>query len=396
MLSSALSLLLASAQPGAASQPPGDSQNITVVGQRIRDQRDLLARCLARNCPPNEDIDATLGLAEMQFERGDYRGARQTIRESVSRNRRHAATYPLPVSDLYRSLSRVARHMGEEREARLSALRIGETLEAGFGASDPRLFGARLEYANTLLVTGDRVRAVPVLEDIERDAQRAGRADVAGMARLRLLWIRYLGRPTGPARAELAQLARSTEPADRFLSVGATILLAGIHRREGDHRTADEMIARLGRVHGGQRSLVYEPPYRLHFQPPPPPTREQGALPFISSDDLRNHGVSERTWIDVGFWINGDGTVRDLEVVRQGEPHQWAEPLLDAIRGRRYSASADGSPTYRLERYTYTATLETRTGSLMRQRSPYGRVEYLDLTQEGAERTQPPAPARQP
>jgi hypothetical protein len=394
MISSGLSLFLASLATQAPAQaPPAEtgSQNITVVGRRIQDQREVLARCLARNCPPNEDIDATLGLAEMQFEAGDYRGARQTMRESVGRNRRHAAAYPVPVSDLYRSLSRVASHMGEEREARLSALRIGETLEAGFGAGDPRLLGARMEYANTLLTTGDRVRAIPVLEDLERDARRAGRADVADMAQLRLLWIRYLGGQKGPVKAQLERLARASAPADRFLSVGATVLLAGIHRREGDARTADALIAQLGRMHGGQRAMIFQPPYQLRFQGP---AVEAGG--FVGADDLRNSTVSERTWIDVGFWINPDGTVRDLEVVREGEPHVWAEPLLEAIRGRRYSASADGSATYRLERYTYTANLEARTGSLSRQRSTQGRVEYLDLTREGAEPGEPPAPGRQP
>lgn len=45
-----------------AEQPATADRTIVVTGQRILDYRDRLAACLARRCPPNEDIDATLAL----------------------------------------------------------------------------------------------------------------------------------------------------------------------------------------------------------------------------------------------------------------------------------------------------------------------------------------------
>ena len=62
------------------------------------------------------------------------------------------------------------------------------------------------------------------------------------------------------------------------------------------------------------------------------------------------------------------------------------EPLLKAIAGRMYSRPANGTPVYKLERYTYTSGYEVRTGSRLAQRSPMGRIEYLDLTNPGAGR----------
>jgi hypothetical protein len=265
--------------------------------------------------------------------------------------------------------------MGEDDEARVAAINIMETLERGFGDDDHRLFGARLEYADTLLGIRRGAQALHELESIRRDARRAGRHDVAAMAELRSLWVQYVAMPTGPAKSRLIERSRSTDPDDVFLSVGARILLASIYRREGDAGRADAMLAEIARTSGGARALVYEPPYRLHFQPVDP----AGDM-TVAVDERRNPELGQGTWIDVGFWVDAAGAVSELQIVRQGVSPRWAEPLLEAIRGRRYTPSADGRPTYRLERYTYTSGYESRTGSLIRQRSPNGRVEYLDLS----------------
>ena len=45
----------------SARPQSGEGQEITVTGRRIQDYRARLAACLARRCPPNEDVDATPG-----------------------------------------------------------------------------------------------------------------------------------------------------------------------------------------------------------------------------------------------------------------------------------------------------------------------------------------------
>jgi hypothetical protein len=62
-------LLQAASTHAPAAVPPQnpDNQTIVVIGNRIQMYRDRLAACLARNCPPDEDIDATTALAEALF-----------------------------------------------------------------------------------------------------------------------------------------------------------------------------------------------------------------------------------------------------------------------------------------------------------------------------------------
>ena len=105
MLLAAVTILLSS-----ASGPTDPA--IIVTGRNISDKKAALADCLARKCPPNEDIDATLALAETLLIAGKYRDARFALLGALGRNKRFAMAYPIPVSDLYRANGRVAAHLG--------------------------------------------------------------------------------------------------------------------------------------------------------------------------------------------------------------------------------------------------------------------------------------------
>src|SRR5262245_44017806 len=71
---------------------------IVVVGQPIDDAANNLSACLARSCKPDEDIKATLRLAETQLLAGKYRDARKTLLASLGRNEDWKKAYPVPVS----------------------------------------------------------------------------------------------------------------------------------------------------------------------------------------------------------------------------------------------------------------------------------------------------------
>lgn len=372
--------LALSAAPAAAQEQdrPGQTADpIVVTGTRISDYRARLEACLARNCPPNEDIDATLALAEVLFEAGEYRDARQAIAASLRRNRDEARGYPEPVSDLYRASARVARHLGNDSEASQSTRGILQALRQGIPQEDHRHFTARLEISEHLIATGNYVGAQRELADLGRRASRAGRQDVADVAELRSLWVGYVADPRGPSRSRLIELSRSTDPANLLKTIGSKILLARIFREEGDIARSDALIAEIGR-RGSRRALLYSPPYELavreNFGP--------GGDITPSSITTRLSDNFEDAWIDVGFWVQSDGRVAGLEILRKGASTGWAGPLLESIRGRVYSPSTDNVPTYRLERYTYTAGYEIQTGSRLPRRSPRARVEYFDLTDE--------------
>src|SRR5690349_6634013 len=159
MLKAISSILLAagtaaSAQAQAQAQPQsqpaaGPEQNVLVIGDREAYRRRL-AECLARRCPPNEDIDATTALAEVLFDEGEYREARSVLRASIGRNRDEAARYPEPVSDLYRATARVTRQLGFDQEAQRYTWQILSALRAGLPVEDHRHFTARLEIVESL------------------------------------------------------------------------------------------------------------------------------------------------------------------------------------------------------------------------------------------------------
>lgn len=368
-----IGLAAAAAQPAAAPRQD-EGPAIVVTGERIKDLRRALEECLARNCPPSEDVDATLALAEAEFLNGDYEDAEQSIRASVSRNQRHAARYPEPVADLWRSQARVQAHRGLDPQALRSTRNILNTLREGLPREDHRHFTARLELVEIMSRTGDLRGAAEQLRELERTARAAGREDVARVAAMRLLRISYLasGR-SGPALRRLEQLAALTDPDRQFEAVSARMFLARVYRQRGDIARSDRLLAGIPRSGDDRRQLLYAPPLDL---------------PEDQSEDSRTSGSTTRriadnfhnTWLDIGYWIEPSGRVSGLEILRQGSSPDWAGPLLKSIRGRVYAPSGDGTPSYRLERYSYTAPFELVTGSRILARSRRARIEFVDLT----------------
>ncbi|HYI49314.1 MAG TPA: hypothetical protein VEX35_12705 [Allosphingosinicella sp.] len=381
----------------AHAQPPGGdaSQNITVTGVPLPDLRARLAACLARNCPPDEDIDATMALAEALFVAGDYRDARTALRGSLGRNRDEAARYPEPVSDLYRANARVARHLGMDDDAHHSTRQILRALQAGLAVEDHRHFTARLEIAQSMFAFGQYDLAIRGLRDLVERARAAGRDDVVAMAELRLLWVSYVQTPHGGARDRLVEMSRSPDP---YRSHGAKRLLIRIYSEYGDTQRADALIAELGR-HSQRRQLLYSPPYELTERDNSGRSADRQEQALQGGGSLLIANISDRVvanfedvHIDVGFWVRADGRVEDVEIVRRSSGASWAPPLLQSISGRRY-APADRA-TYRLERYTLTSGIERRvTGTHIPYRTARARVEYYDLGETVAPT---PAPADGP
>jgi hypothetical protein len=188
---------------------------------------------------------------------------------------------------------------------------------------------------------------------------------------MRKLRVDYFLSPE-PTLSRLRRLAATRDPQRDFEKFSAQLLLAAIHRLEGDTAASDALLAAIPR--GTARQLLYSPPFlsgvREHAHSP--------RVPLRVSKDFRS------AWIDVAYWIGPDGRVFDVEVVRQGADPSWAEPLIGAIRARIYSAGADAQPSYRLERYTFTAPLKISHGTMngMVRVAAAARVEYMDLTSD--------------
>jgi hypothetical protein len=392
----ALVLLASTATAAAApalAQQDENQPTIVVTGPRIQDYRDRLAQCLARNCPTNEDADATLALAEALFLEGEYADARSAVRASLARNRGQARTFPEPVSDLYRAQTRLARHIGLDREARTAAHNILNALQEGIPQEDHRHFTARFEIAEMQMMRADFPGARRELTQLARVARAAGREDVATIAELRDLQYELVAYPASDARARLVSWSRLTAPDQRMRAIGARILLARLYRNEGDGERADSLLAEIGRNTsvGGRRRLLHAPAYQLAQEELKfPDAQNIGDPNTYAMGRVLNRATEsyDDKWIDVGFWVLPDGHVSGLEIVRRGATADWAAPLLASIRNRLYSSAGDS--TYRLERYTFTADYDQITGTNIRAHSPRGRVEYLDLTIDGEAPPPPP------
>lgn len=386
VLSSIVLSALSAPAPGAVQPSDNDSRPIIVIGQRIQDYRDRLATCLARNCPPDQDIDATTALAEALFLHGDYEAARASLRASIGRNRDEASRYPEPVSDLYRSNARVTRHLGLDDESRRSLRQTLRSLQTGLPTEDHRHFTARMELADSYFRYHQYDLARDELNDLAMLARKTGREDVAVTAELWRLWIDYSEFPAGSAMKRVASLAQSHDPR---LSIGAKALLIRIHSHRGETERADALIVELGRT-GQHRQLLYSPSFQLLQQ-----EDSFGAQARLAAVRGGGRGATanladrltdtfDDAWIDIAFRIRADGSVDDVQVLRRGPGSKgWEAPLTKSIKGRRYSAVSDNHETFKIERYSYTSELQrgsSVTGSHIPDRSPKARVERLELS----------------
>ena len=369
---------------------------IVVVGRRIEDAKARLDSCLARNCPADEDIDATLALAEGQIIAGKYREARTTLLQSLGRNKDQAKRYPIPVSDLYRANGRVAAHLGFDGDYYRSTWGIYRALKKGLPSAEYRHFSAQMEIAEMMGRTRGHDRARLYYEKIAGDARKAGRQDIAAIAELRSA-LRHL--PPSMGRPVVRKIANSKDPSMRAAALEAKLALARTAYEENDLEAAQAIQTEFATFDIERPILIYSPPYEILEQeklndsmfgvqmnaPGPGGRAVTKNLPYGRwSTTGRLSPSFDDMWIDVGFRITRAGEVADVKVLRSRGDIFWTDPLLASIRARRYTPGADNDPnSVRLERYTYTSRYEGTTGSRLADRSPQGRIEYLDLSAGG-------------
>jgi tetratricopeptide (TPR) repeat protein len=374
-LASAALLLAAGASAATAPTPAASPEKpIIVTGTSLRQTERNLKECLARHCPPNEDIDASLAHAENLFVAGDYKQARWTTLASIGRNSKYAKQYPVDVSDLYRANGRIAAHLGEGHDYEFSTAEMRRILSGSFGSKDLRVIGAELEVASMYAEIGRLDRARQLYDEAEHDARAIGREDLAGIVRVRAAWLHELKGESWLTRQALQEIADDTNPAHRTARLTALVLIARLDRLEKKPDRIDALVAELRTRPGKTQALLFSP--RIE-----PNSRMVSIL--TEHPDLVPAGSFDDNWVDIGFWVTPDGKVNDAEVLRSRGDTFWAQPLLRSVQGRIYSPNSDPDGTYRVERYTWTSLWEyDHTGTHMRMRSSEGRIEFLDLTAE--------------
>jgi hypothetical protein len=363
-------------------------REIVVTARSLKDTESDLKACLARKCPPDQDIKASLAHAENQFVEGNYRDARSTLVNALGRNRKHKGQYPIEVSDLLRANGNVAAHLGEANVYRLSVLDMRDTLKGALKSNDYRVFGAEIEVADSRMKLGYLDEASDKYLEVEKRALAVGLPQVAAIARLRDLSLRVQRAETEKTEFRKKE---ALDGIDAFLNaptggsedikIAAEILKSRLDRASGNSETADRLIARYAALGGTNRPvLLYSTPIKMN--------EAQAARAMAGGSDLNRIGtqVVENRWVDVGFWIGADGKVDAPEILRNKGDTDWADVVLKAIKTRIYAPlKMEGDDAslgvYAIERYSLTAQYENDvTGTRIRQRSPVARIERTDLT----------------
>ena len=346
-----------------------------VTGTPLKTTAARLKACLDRKCPPKEDIDASLAHAENAFVAGDYIDARKTLRASVSRNKRYAATLPIDVSDLLRANSRVAAHLGYREGFVIGAFDVVSALRAGLPKDDPLVLQARIEAADAVAHAGDMFRALDLYRGIAKDARKSARPISEGMVRLRIVMLLSAVGKVDPgfraaANREIDDITRNPDPAFAPFAVAVKAIRAEIVAKPDDTTAIDQLIQSSEPTDGNAPRLLYAPMIN--------DSRFGARLagPALGVDDQ---------WVDIGFWIDANGRVSDVGTLRQSHSKSgdWAAPIITAIAGRRYAAitlKPGETGVMRVERYSLTAFRIKNLGSNIPQREARKRVEMLDLT----------------
>lgn len=376
--------LLALAAPVAAQDTPlPRDAEIVVTGTRLSDTEKALDACLARKCPPREDIAATLAHTENLFVAGRYDDAQQVTASGIRRNKRHASELPRQVAGLLRAHARLSGHIGETELQRSSTLDMITALQAGLPSNDADVLVARIELADTYAKEGQISFAETNYRQVAKAAQAAGNPTVEGYARFRhASMLAMLARGdkayTKRARSMLQNIADTPMVQQAAFAEAARITLARMDARSGDASEIGKQVA--GAYRGGptvRPTLLYSEPINL--------TNARTGLESGSTTNRMSTDSVEDQWIDVSFEIGADGVPIDIETIRTSASYSgaWADVVLAAIRTRRYAPIqlAAGQPgLLRIERYTKTAPYIAETGTRVRQRSPAARIEVTDMS----------------
>jgi hypothetical protein len=335
--------------------------DIVVSGRRLS---EAYAACAEQGCSPLRDAQASIAFAEQQFRDGAYLKARRTLKAAISRNKRHSATDPKPVSALYEAYATVSLHDGDLDAFKSAVGQQVRTLRDNLPANDPAVVAAAFATGDMWLGMRNGQAAEISYRTMRRVGLASARGDTAGAARLM-------------AEAEARPIA-----ADPKLRAVLQVVQLRLAAGRKDDTQINQLVRAIGHDGPTRPTLIWAPPYES--------TGIAAAQEEAAKFDLRNpvparsSDVDPIQWVDIGFWIRPDGKTNEPEILRGSRSTEWAGYLLKQVSERRYtgfSTSGTDRGVYRVERFTLRGTYQIPIGSLMRRRGGAARLEVLDLTQ---------------
>ncbi|NJC35099.1 hypothetical protein GGR88_002613 [Sphingomonas jejuensis] len=353
-------LLLLQAAPATDREPP------TIVIQARRAEEDLAA-CLARNCPPDEEIEAALDAAVQQFADGRYVDAKRVLGRTVARHRGHATENPRLFASLLATSATVAEHEGDDDLFRQRVYERTNLLRTELGPESLEAIMADLDTGNMLMKLGSPITAEASYRRAEEAALAAGRPRLAAAAMFRQAWLE-LSRGRYNRAESLASRAGEVAGADNVLVAElGRILAVRIAYAKGDEAESSRLLAALpGRTR----------PAPLLITAPPIP-------PLNSPSQWVRPAEGMNAFVDVGFWVRPDGRVEEVEVLRDNGRRAWFNPVVNRVADRRYAPfpSGEGDPgIYQIERYTLRPSYEVPYFSRISRRIGSYHLKVASLT----------------
>ncbi len=354
---------------------------IVVQGERLP---QALQQCEAGQCTVSRDAQVSIASAEKLFRDGEYLKAKLLLARAIDRNRRHEATSPKLVSALYEAYATVSLHEGDERGFRYGTRQQVRILRDHLPADDPAVTAKITALSEMWLQLRDYRQAKLSYQAAEQQAERAGQAEMAAAAAIRVAWLTAaMGRRTA-ARAMLDKIA--ARPAVKTGNLSDVIQVMRF-RIDASSLSDEEMLRRAQAIGAGYRKtplLLVNPAYDLMDAA----AMNQAVQRFEPVAPLRSlsNDVGGVQWVDVGFWIRPDGRTDEVEILRGMRAESWARSIVRQVEGRVYSSFAQApgekgaSGMYRVERVTLRQRYQVPMGSLIARRVPVGGVETLDLT----------------
>lgn len=372
-----------------------ENDTIIVTGKTLDQTLAGLNECIKNACAPDKDIDATLAHAENLFVSGEYKQASLIIGKSVKRNKKFASQYPVAVSDLYRSSGRVYEHIGEVRDARFATLNMRDTLKKHMPEDRARILAAEIEVANSRFKQGFFDEAKRKYRSIRKSALADGYKDIAGIAKIREL---SLDASRAGALKNIYFVNKARKNINKFINeadqdvnfkTAAMIILARLDRTLGVETSTDELIATLIKTNdSGRPVLVSTDPVTLNIAALAKGLGSSNASNSITRFNTERFSSVrfEDRWVDIGFWVNNDGTVDEAEILRIRGDNNWVDNVTKSIVSRIYvpkkdKVNGETLGQYVIERYTLTSKFNTQTtGTRIRTRDGIPIVRRLDLT----------------
>lgn len=376
-----IALMLAGQQ---AAQPPvpqaaPPTADVVITGNRMR---DALAKCLARNCPPEEEVDAAMNAGAESFAAGRYEEAKAILRRAISRNKQYGARMPGPMSDLYATYADVTEHEGDKEVFKHATRESVDVLRRAYGPGHSAVLRASARVGDMWVKLGDLTSADGEYKDAAGDAQRAGKADLAAALTFRRAWLALSARDLARSRRLLEQLEGSHGQDTRFAGL-LRVLCARISIAKGDADNTDELVAALRGAGGAEPVLLYAPPYPELGRAGGSGVAATGGVDVMAARAATAADHGDLFWADIGYWIRPDGKPGEVEILRPSKEVQWAKPLIKQIEERRYAPARQdpgGVGTYRVERFTLRPSYGLPPGSRIERRTGKLTLHVVDLT----------------